>query len=95
MNNRAKHLHGPTDNLSQVLGIINNMALRAAGGKFIFRGEPKHYDKVVIKRSTGNMGKAHPEVKRLQSKSLNKKFWRQTYRPERNTEGRPYTKLKS
>ncbi len=34
------------DNLTQILEIMNSISRRTAGGDYIFRGEPKNYDKV-------------------------------------------------
>ncbi len=35
-----------TDNLEQIMNIVNDIAKKAAAGKYIYRGEPKFFDKV-------------------------------------------------
>ena len=76
----------PTDNLRQVLDIINNMASRAAGGNFIFRGEPKHFDKVSSslyrQYKPGHLERTSIEVIQQEILEAAKKYTRETHKIE-------------
>ena len=40
------HSDSSNDHLDEVLNVINQLAKKSAGGDYIYRGEPEHYEKV-------------------------------------------------